>query len=95
MPPAKSNAVVRPNKGLFLDRAALNVPNGGLSAGENFRIQNGALSNLNLGWVKFPDDASGIVLSASTRSGITASPCTLVGNFLLRSGSQKLLFGTP
>lgn len=95
MAPPKTNAVVTPNKGLFLDRAALSVPRGGLSAGENFRIQNGALSNLNLGWAKFPDDANGIVLSTSTRAGVTAAPCTLIDKFLLRSGSQKLIFGTP
>ena len=96
MPPKTSeNAVFTPNKGLFLDRSPVSIPSGGLRNGENFRIQAGRLSNINLGHAKFPDSSNAIVLSASTRTGFSGSPCTLIATFLLRSGSQKLIFGTP
>src|SRR5690606_14319763 len=48
-----TNAVVRPNLGLHLDRPSISLEPGMLKDGLNFRIKNGRLSNLNLGWSRF------------------------------------------
>lgn len=95
MAPPKSNTVITPNKGLFLDRVALTIPKGGLKDGQNFRIRSGRLSNLNLGWDKFPNTANHLILSASTRAAFTPDPVVLVDNFIKRTGAQKLMFGSP
>lgn len=79
---AKSNAVINPNLGLYLDRAIVNIPRGGLQAGRNFRIQQGKLSNTNLGWSAFaPFTLNGAV--------------TLIATMNLRNGTVLLIFGTP
>lgn len=49
---AKSTATLQPNLGLYYSQSELAVPPGALTAGYNFRIENGRLSNLNLGWTR-------------------------------------------
>lgn len=78
----KSNAVVKPNLGLYLDRPINAIPDGGLQDGLNFRVKEGKLSNLNLGWSSF---------NAQALNGAS----TMIDNFFLRDGTEKLLFGTP
>lgn len=72
--------VLRPNKGLFLDRPALEVPEGGLSAGTNFRIRDGGITNINLGTNDFGD---------FTLDG----PNTLIYTYQDRGGTTSLTFG--
>lgn len=52
----KSTAVVTPNLGLYLNRPAIDVPVRALIDGHNFRIKNGKLENLNIGWTRLSDD---------------------------------------
>lgn len=78
----KSTAVIAPNLGLYLDRTNLNVPDKGLRAGQNFRIKNGELNSLNLGWTKFSEDW--------TLNG----PVTFIDNFFPRNIPERLIFGT-
>ena len=78
---AKSNAVLNPNLGLFLGRAKLGVPLRGLQDGLNFRVLQGKLSNLTLGWTRF---------GAWTLNG----PLMLIEDFFLRDGTEKLVFAT-
>lgn len=75
-------AVLNPNLGLFLNRPLISIPEGALADGHNFRVKNGALSNLNLGWERF---------SSFTLNG----PVTLIDGFFDRNSSQILIFGTP
>lgn len=78
----KSTAVINPNLGLYIDRPPIAVPPGGLQDGLNFRIQEGRLNNLNLGWSAFgPFTLNGAV--------------TLIATIHLAAGSDILIFGTP
>ena len=79
--PKASSAVLQPNLGLFFDRAPLAVPLRGLLDGDNFRVKEGKLTNVNVGYSRF---------DAYTLNG----PVTLVHNFFLSSGSQILVYGT-
>lgn len=81
MPPKPTDAVVAPNLGLWLTRPALGLPRRALTATNNVRIEDGKLTNRNVGWVKF---------TANLLNG----PVTLIDNFRLRSGAQLLVFGT-
>jgi hypothetical protein len=78
----QDNAILQPNLGLYLDRPALAIPRGALRDGLNFRVQNGRLSNLNLGWEPFGDFEP------------LNGPVTLIDNFFIRTGAQVLIFGT-
>ncbi len=78
----KSTAILSPNLGLYYDRTPLSVPPGGLQDGNNFRIQQGKLTNANLGWSSF---------AAFTLNGAV----TLITSLHLRSGLDILIFGTP
>lgn len=77
-----STAVVNPNLGLYLDRSPLAIPPGALQDGNNFRIQQGKLTNTNIGYRQF---------GTFTLNG----PVNLVTTMHLRSGSDVLIFGTP
>lgn len=78
----KSTAIVNPNLGLYLDRPPIALPEGALQDGMNFRVQQGRLNNLNLGWAAFaPFTLNGAV--------------TLIATFHLRTGTDVLIFGTP
>ena len=79
---ADANAVVAPNKGLYLGRPSISVPSGGLVDGNNFRIRDGKLTNLNVGYTEFESFGP---LNGAVR---------LIDNFFLRSGAQILVFGT-
>lgn len=63
MAKAKSTAVLQPNLGLYFDRPRIAMDPRMLQAGENFRVQEGRLNNLNLGWERFGDQTlNGAVL---------------------------------
>jgi hypothetical protein len=78
----KSTAVFPANLGLFLGRPPLAIPARGLKDGLNFRIKDGKISALNMGWTTF-----GLFNPLS-------GPVTLIENFFLRTGGQILIFGT-
>lgn len=79
---ASKSSILRPNRGLWLNQASIAIPQGALSAGHNFRIQNGKLSNINLGWTRFGDwQLNG--------------PVTLVDSYFDRTSAQTVIFGTP
>jgi len=50
---ARGELVIAPNLGLYLGRPPLMVPERGLQDGRNFRIKDGRLSNVGLGWRQF------------------------------------------
>lgn len=75
--------VVGPNFGLYLDRPAIDIPRKALKDGYGFRIKNGALSNLNLGWERFY--GPGISLGSRVMA---------IANFFPRNLSEKLMFFT-
>jgi hypothetical protein len=78
----KSTAVINPNLGLYIDRPPIACPPGALQDGLNFRIQEGRLNNLNLGWSSFgPFTLNGAV--------------TLIASLTTRVGVTSLIFGTP
>jgi len=77
----KSTAVIKPNLGLYLDRPAIAIPPGGLQTGNNFRVKQGTLTNLNMGWTTY----SGIQLNG---------PVKLIEVFNTSEGNQYLIFGT-
>lgn len=83
-------AVVRPNLGLWLTAPLIDIPDGALSDGHNFRISNGRLSNLNLGWSRFGTFQLGI----TTPGGVEGDPVTLIDGFFDRDSNQTLIFGT-
>lgn len=78
----KSTAIANPNLGLYLDKSLLSIPQGALQDGYNFRISQGKLNNLNLGWSAF---------ASFTLNGVV----TLIATLTLRLGSTLLVFGTP
>jgi hypothetical protein len=78
----KSTAVVQPNLGLYLDRAKLAMSPRMLQDGLNFRVYQGRLSNLNIGYTQY---------GTFQLNG----PVLMIANFLLRGGSEKLVFATP
>ncbi len=76
-----STAILNPNLGLYLGIDPLVVPASGLLAGENFRVKNGKLSNINLGWVAY--------------SAIDfVDPITLIDTFFIRGVAEKNLVAT-
>lgn len=79
---AKSTAVIKPNLGLYLDRPNISIPPGALQDGLNFRVKQGQLTNLNLGW-------------SSYNSIHLNGPCTLINQFVTSAGLSYLMFGTP
>lgn len=79
---AKFRAITNPNLGLYLGRNLLEVPARAVQDGMNFRIKDGTISNLNLGWTR---------LSNSFQLN---GPVTLIDNFFPRTGDEQLIFGT-
>ncbi len=77
----KSTAVARPNLGLYLDRPPLGVPIRGLTAGQNFRIKNGEITNALIGYTAW----NSIVLNG---------PVMLIDLFSQRSGTSVLVLGS-
>lgn len=78
---ARDTAVLSPNLGLYLGRSPLTVPTRGLTDGANFRIEEGAVTNINLGWLKYSDLDFG-------------APVTLIDTFFIRGGQQRQIIGT-
>lgn len=76
-----SSAIVSPNFGLYLDRPAISLAPRMLKDGYNFRIKNGSLNNLNLGWARFDDFQLN-------------GPVLLIDNFFIRGQNEKLIFAT-
>jgi hypothetical protein len=83
---AKKNTlqVIKPNLGLYLDRPIQAVPPGGLQDGLNFRVQLGALNNLNLGWT----------LWAGANNLPLNGPVKLIESFVNSAGTIALVVGT-
>lgn len=75
--------VVTPNYGLYFNLPPIGMPIKALQDGYNFRIKNGVLSNLNLGWERFyADDVS------------LGSRVLEIWNFFPRELGEKLVFFT-
>lgn len=77
----RNSAVILPNLGLYLDRPAITVPQRGLQDGLNFRIREGHLTNLGLGWDRF---------SSFTLNG----PVRLIDQFFVGGLVERVIFGT-
>lgn len=78
----KSTAVLMPNLGIYYDRSLLALSPRMLADGLNFRVREGKLTNINLGWTRF---------GTFTLNG----PVLLIRDFFLRSGPELLVFITP
>jgi hypothetical protein len=78
----KSTAVIKPNLGLYYDRPPIALSPGALQDGLNFRIKQGNLNNLNLGWSTY-------------KSLQLNGPVTLINQFTTSAGTNYLMFGTP
>lgn len=76
-----AETVTSPNVGLVFDQPPIDIPKRGLRDGLNFRVKNGTLESLNLGWSKFAE---------WTLDG----PVQLIDNFFPRTGGEQLIFGT-
>lgn len=81
MPGAQANTVLSPNQGLYLGRTPVQVPARGLQDGMNFRIKEGRVNNLNLGWAAFSAKDFG-------------NPITLIDTFTPRGVSGLQIIGT-
>src|SRR5258707_1173472 len=81
MPIKKATAVLMPNLGLYLDRDAIAMSPRMVQDGLNFRVKEGKLSNLNMGWTRFG-------------SFQLNGPVTLIRNFIKRDGTEQLIFAT-
>ncbi len=81
----KSTAILAPNLGLYLGQSSLVTDPRALIDGSNFRIQQGKLSNRNLGWTAFSAE-SWLPLNG---------PVILIDNFFPRGATEHLIFGTP
>lgn len=77
----KSTAVIHPNLGLYFDRSRVAMNPRMLQNGINFRVKEGFLSNLNIGWVRF---------GSFTLNG----PVTMIASFIIRGGTEQLVFAT-
>lgn len=77
----KSTAVVNPNVGLYLDRAPIAMNPRMLQDGINFRVKEGLLSNLNIGWNRF---------GSFTLNG----QVMFIKSFTVTGGTEKLVFAT-
>lgn len=71
-----------PNLGVYLDRPPYAIPDQGLQDCLNVRIKEGRIKNEHMGWEPFND------------LNLDDNPCLLIDQFILRSGSQILIFGT-
>lgn len=76
-------AVASPNFGLYFNVPPISIPAKGLKDGYNFRVKNGILSNLNLGWEKFYPD--GVSLGSRVQA---------IANFFPREQAERLVFFT-
>lgn len=74
--------IIQPNLGLYLDRPSIAVPPGALQDGLNFRLQQGNINNLNLGWSSFMTP----VLNGAVMG---------IFSLTLRNGTTQLIFATP
>jgi len=78
---ARSSSVISPNLGLYYGLDPLMVPARGLQDGRNFRVKQGKLSNVNLGWQ--PHSAINF-----------GNPIMLVETFFIRGTTQKQVIVT-
>lgn len=77
----KTTAVLLPNMGIYSDRPRIAMSPRMLSDGRNFRVKEGRLTNLNMGWTRFG-------------SFQLNGPVVLVQDFFLRGGAEQLVFAT-
>lgn len=82
MPPMKRTVKGRVNRGLYLDRSPLVIPEGGCQFCYNVRVRDAKVQANNMGWTKwFATQLSGQVL--------------LIYNFLTRAGGRSVIYATP
>jgi len=77
-----SSEVLLPNLGVYFNVPNVAIPERGLQDCLNVRIQEGQLTNLNVGWTRFSADWQ------------LNGQATLIDNFFDSSGSQKLIFAS-
>lgn len=89
IPPPKllRDSFVRANLGVFLDRPAINVPKGGMSACRNVRVKDKQTRNENMGWVPFP-------LAPATAINLDGEQVLMIDQFFDRPGNQTLVFAS-
>ena len=73
---------LRGSLGVYLDRAPIAVPRGGLSNARNCRVLRGHVVRRAMGWQPYFD-------------GQLNGPVTLIDQFELRDGTRLTIFGTP
>lgn len=78
----KSTAIMSPNMGLYFDRPPISVDPRALQDGLNFRVKEGRLQNLSIGWARFQPN---IQLNG---------PVLLINDFFMRGGEDILILGT-
>lgn len=82
MPPMKRSVMGRVNRGLYLDRSPLVIPDGGCQSCLNVRIRNAKVEANSMGWTKwFATQLTGQVL--------------LIDNYVTRAGSRSVIYATP
>lgn len=79
------SAVIQPNYGLYYDRPEIAIPPKGLADGMNFRIKNGQISTLNLGWAPL----------SPTNAWTLDGPVMAIISFIPRNATESVLFLTP
>lgn len=82
MAKSKETSVIAPGLGLYYDKAAIALNDLQLQEGLNFRVKEGSLNNLSMGWTQF---------GSFTLNG----PVQVISNFLIRGGTEHLIFCTP
>ena len=85
--------ILRPNLGLILDSSVITLPEGALSAGMNFRVRDGELSNLNLGWARWGNLQIGVDRAAAA-GDFQPGYIQKIYNFTNRNQVQKLVIVT-
>lgn len=81
MAKAKASAVLQPNLGIYYDRARIALNPRMLQDGLNFRVKEGFLSNINIGWERFGTfQLNGMAM--------------LISSFIIRGGTEQLVFAT-
>lgn len=82
--PVRNDYTIAPaNLGVYFDRSPLVMPDGSMVDCRNVRIQNGVITNRNMGWDFFDDEEFPYL-----------APVTLIDTFTSRAGVSVLIAGT-
>lgn len=79
---ARSTAIVAPDLGLYFDRSPIAMDRRMLQDGNNFRVKEGELSNLNVGWKRLEPSI--------TLDG----PVMLIDRFVMRNNIVRMIIAT-